>query len=304
MRYKNKEKFNKGIMKNIKKKQEKEGIKIINYNLPSVQNENKNIKEIRNNNNSNNNNQNPSSNNVLNNNGFANYVTNNNNIQSYSSKKIVIEKESFLKKALDNMAKNTLNKSEDSQIFNMEKNDMISDNIILEKEKTSIMSRNYLQRQVAQKKNSSNKKFSFENKQETKNAFGNTKREIPNRKNDLPVELKSDPNVNKNPNNLATDLQGPTVDFYKKRMDYLSNMYLNAKNNPFDYLESEENSIKRKFSKFIPKSATIFKERKDNFNVHLIKKFSDFKMPSLDNQNRSKTANVKNKISNESYFLC
>ena len=84
----------------------------------------------------------------------------------------------------------------------------------------------------------------------------------------------------------------------KKRMDYLSNMYLNAKNNPFDYLESEENSIKRKFSKFIPKSATIFKERKDNFNVHLIKKFSDFKMPSLDNQCRSKTANMKNKSSN------
>lgn len=82
-------------------------------------------------------------------------------------------------------------------------------------------------------------------------------------------------------------------------MDYLSNMYLNVKNNPFDYLESNDNSTKRKFSKFIPKSANIFKERKENFNVHLIKNFSDFKINVYENQNktRSNTANMKNKIS-------
>lgn len=185
MRYKNKEKFNRGIMKNIKKKQEKEEIKIINYNLPGVQNANNYHKEIKRNAINDNLIENPSNNNNNGNNGHNNYITNNNNyntnnnntLRYNSSKRIVTQKESFLKKALENMSKNTLNKSEDSQIFNMEKNDQITDNIIIENEKTSLMSRNYLQRQVS-KKNSFKKNLSFENKAESKNAFGNVKREI------------------------------------------------------------------------------------------------------------------------------
>ena len=301
MRYKNKEKFNRGIMKNIKKKQEKEEIKIINYNLPSLQIEDNNNKDPKNNTNKNNLNQNPTNNNVIN--GYKNYITNNNNniniLRLNSAKKIVLQKESFLKKALDSMAKNTLNKSEDSQIFNMEKNDQITDNILMEKERTSLMSRNYLQRQVSQKKKIYfNKKFSFENNAENINAFGNTKREILSGKIDKPNELKSEFNFDNYNDNLVNDLQGSSVDFYKKRMDYLSNIYLNVKNTPFDHLKSDENSTKRKFSKFIPKSANNFKERKENFNVHLIKKFSDFKVPGNENQSRSKTANLKKKISN------
>lgn len=309
MRYKNKEKFNRGIMKNIKKKQEKEEIKIINYNLLSGQNDNNAINNKKdskynnnNSNNDNNNNQNPNSNqkDINYNTGYSNNQVNN-NLRHYSSRKVVTPKESYLKKALENMSKNNLNKSEDSQIFNMEKNDQITDNIIMEKERTSLMSRNYLQRQVSQKKkNSYNKKFSFENKNaEDKNAFGNIKRELFSSKNDKkqPIKLKSDIG-NANKNNLINDLQGPTVDFYEKRMDYLSNMYLNVKANPFDYLESEENSTKKKFSKFIPKSANIYKERQENFNVHLIKKFSDFKVSNANSKNmnkRSKTANLKDK---------
>jgi hypothetical protein len=297
MRYKNKEKFNRGIMKNIKKKQANEEIKIINYNLPNVQNENNNMKDINNNNN--NAYPNPSNNNI-NYNSSSNYATNN-NFRHNSSRKVVKSKESFLKKALENMAKNTLNKSEDSQIFNMEKNDQITDNIIMEKERTSLMSRNYLQRQVSQKKNSFNKNSSFQNdKAENKNAFRNNKREIFSSKKITPIELKSE---NKNNKNLANDLQGPTVDFYKKRMDYLNNMYLNVKNNPFEYLESEINSTKRKFNKFIPKSATIFKERQGNFNIHMIKKFSDFKVSNNENNNRSKTVNMKNKNSKLFIFI-
>jgi len=292
MRYKNKEKFNKGIMKSIKKKQEKEEIKIINYNLPSIPNEN--------NKNNNNNNQNMNSNNDNNLANCSNYITNSTLRQNILGRKIPTQKESYLKKALDNMANIYLNKSEDSKIFNMEKHDQITDNIILEKEKTSQMSRKYLENKV-QKKNSFNRKFSSnikndfsvnENELNNRNVFGNIKKEIEAK--DKPIELK-DENYNKN---LLNDLQGPTIDFYKKRMDYLSNLYLNVKNSPFEYLETDENSTKKKFSKYIPKSATIFKERKDNFNVHLIKKFSDFKV-ALNKQTsvRSKTANLKNKIS-------
>lgn len=293
MRYKNKEKFNRGIMKSIRKKQEKEDIKIINYNLPSLQNENNKNKDNKNNIF---NNQNLIANKVHIN-GNPNFEMNtknkNNNLRIDSCRKITSQKESFLKKALDNMAKNTLNKSEDSQIFNMEKNDQITDNIIMEKERTTIMSRNYLQRKVSQNKNSFNKKFSFEKKLDSKNAFGNTKREFHSSKKDIPVKFESEHNINVN---FIKDFQGPTIDFYKKRMDYLSNMYLNVKNNPFDYIESEDNSTK-KFSKFIPKKANILKEQKDNFNVHLIRKFSDFKVPSFENQTRSKTAYMKNNTS-------
>jgi len=297
MRYKNKEKFNRGIMKNIKKKQANEEIKIVNYNLSNVQNENNNIKDI--NNNDNNDYSNPS-NNDINYNSSSNYATNN-NFRHNSSRKVVKSKESFLKKALENMAKNTLNKSEDSQIFNMEKNDQITDNIIMEKERTSLMSRNYLQRQVSQKKNSFKKNSCFQNdKAENINAFRNTKREMFYSKKVTPIELKSENNSNKN---LANELQGPNVDFYKKRMDYLNNMYLNVNTNPFEYLESEINSTKRKFNKFIPKSATIFKERQENFNLHMIKKFSDFKVSNNEINNRSKTANMKKKYSKWFIFI-
>ncbi len=296
MRYKNKEKFNRGIMKNIKKKQEKEEIKIINYKLPTMQNENNYIKDF--NSNIINNNQNVSKKNLKNLNN--NYITNNNNFGNntlrYNSSKKIVSQDSFLKKALENMAKNTLNKSEDSQIFNMEKNDQITDNIIMENKKTSLMSRNYLQRQVSDS-NSSNKKFNFQTKAENKNNFGNIKVEILSSKVDKPIELKSDINLNHNIN-LENDLKGPQLDFYKKRMDYLSHMFLNFKNNPFDYLENDQTSMKRKISKFIPKSASIFKERKENYYVHLIKKFSDFKVPSNESQIRSKTATMRNKISN------
>ena len=77
---------------------------------------------------------------------------------------------------------------------------------------------------------------------------------------------------------------------YKKRMSYLSKQNLNAKNNPFDLLKyMDENSISAKFSKFLPKSAKTYQEKLDNFNVHLIKRFSDFN----GNNNNNKNKNVK-----------
>ncbi len=289
MRYKNKEKFNRGIMKSIKKKQEKEEIKIIKNNLTSLFNDN-----INNNQNGNicNNNQN-----------CTNNLINNNLKQNILERKHE-QKESYLKKALDNMAKNSLNKSEDSQIFNMEKHDQITDNIILEKEKTNLISRKYLENKVS-KNNIFKRKFTSninnenkedDNKLNIKNAFGNLKIHIqPNK--EKAIDL-NDPNINYN-RNLLNDLDGPTIDFYNKRMDYLNNMYLKVKNNPFEYSESEGKWPKKKFSNYIPKSALISKERRDTFNVHLIKKFSDFKIP-LKKQNsiKSKTANFKDKISN------
>ena len=52
--------------------------------------------------------------------------------------------EDFLKKALENMNKLNLDVSDDSQIFNMERNDKITSNINQEKEKTNKLVRNSL----------------------------------------------------------------------------------------------------------------------------------------------------------------
>jgi len=258
-----------------------------------VQNKNNNNKHIKNNANKSNPIQIPYNDQIndgYNNNSTNNNYNTNNTIRNINlSKGNVSQKESFLKKALENMSKNNLNKSEDSQIFNMEKNDQITDNIIMENEKTSLISRNYLQRQVS-KNNSFNKIFSFENKSERKNVIKHIKRE--NSSCNLIYLLSFIFTF------LANNLQVQTVDFYKKRMDYLTNIYLNVKNNPFDNIENNGNSTKKNFSKFIPKSAFILKERKENYDVHLIKKSSDFKnFKEIQIENSSKTANLKNKTS-------
>jgi len=309
MRYKSKEKFNRIIMKNLNKMQKKGELKIINYNLPSIPNENNNENKYKNNLlkenfNENNNNNNPNA-----------YITNSTLRKNIlGRKKSLASKESFLKKALDNMAKNYLNKSEDSQIFNMEKNDQITENINLEKEKLNKISKNFLKRKDSVKYSSHNKNINKKNQNKIyidnkdKENSTNSKNKKSKNKFGISGKLKNSNNklkIGENKNyfkkddsrlDLVNDLQGPTIDFYQKRMDYLSNMYLNVKNSPFEYLESEENSTKKKFNKYIPKSATIFKERQENFSVHLIKKFSDFKNPHY-NGIRSKTANMKNNFS-------
>ena len=69
-----------------------------------------------------------------------------------------------------------------------------------------------------------------------------------------------------------------SIDFYKKRMDYLGKQSLNVKNNPFDLIKyMDDSSVSTKFTKFLPKSAKTHQEKLENFNVHLIKKFADFK---------------------------
>ncbi len=124
-------------MKNIKKKAAKEEIKIINYNLSNINNDK--IKTADNQSLSN---------------GFSLF----NNTGKNTIKKSTGDRENFLKKALENMGKVNMNTSADSEIFNMEKNDKISDNINCEKERTTLLSRNYIINRDL-KKNKINKKL-------------------------------------------------------------------------------------------------------------------------------------------------
>lgn len=364
MRYKNKEKFNQGIMKSIKKKAAKEEIKI---GFNSSTHDPNGLNQNNNSNNINNSNSNLNTN-IGNNSNFMTINPNsnirslnnyNNNINNFNrntnvEKKKITEKESFLKKALENMAKNNLNLSDDSEIFNMEKNDKITLDIKSENVRTSILSRNYIynKEHIKDNKLNTNKNImppdqgssyehqaSYKWQTDTNNLNYlyqdngdklKKNKEISHIKNNLITRNKTakpfyNPikklgfcneiysiNYNTNISNLnrkgknnhkkntisKNDLhQHTVVDFYKKRMEYLSSIQLSVKTNPFDFIDNLENNLtKKRLAKYIPKSALGTKEKMENLNVHLIKKFSDFQYQNK-KPLRSKTANIQMKRS-------